>query len=278
MVESTSGDILNEDIVDAVSESNTEVEPEAVVDDIPSEVTVGMISENNLEVEKEVTKDVSHETSIFGDKIDESKEDVSTTGFSDSVLGGIVSNVRKIDDDGNLKKSYGDVSDINKNKAVRDDIVVIPPRVEDIPTKDYVFENENVEANKPSTISDYESLKQELLRAQEAFESSKDSLANTRRMREEAIAAAQERMKAKEKAEAEYRKQFNLALEQINALRDATERIEAETRATVKEYEFNTSVCAQQRGEEESYKVKIDEIQNMMHDSDNVSEVHGLSR
>lgn len=278
VVESTSDDISNENIVDAVSESNTEVEPEAVVDDIPSEVTVGMISENNLEVENEVTEDVSHETSIFGDKIDESNEDVSTTGFSDSVLGGIVSNVRKIDDNGNLKESYGVVSDNNENNAVRDDIVVIPPRVEDIPTKDYVSENENVEAKKPSTISNFEALKQELLKVKKAFVSSKDSLANTEERRRKAEEAARVRRLEAEKVKEEYRRQCDLAIEQINALKNAIAKNEAEQRAAEEDYQIKTNFCEEQISEKESYESMIDEIQNMMHDSNNVSEVHGLSR
>ena len=253
-VESTSGDISNENIVDAVPESNTEVE-------------------------NEVTEDVSQETSIFGDKIDKSKEDVSTIGFSDSVLGGIVSNVRKIDDNGNLKDSYGVVSDNNENNTVRDDIVVIPPRVEDIPTKDYVSENENVEAKNPSDISNFEALKQELLKVKEAFVSSKDSLANTEERRRKAEEAARMRRLEVEKVKEEYRRQCDLAIEQINALKNDIAKNEAEQRAAEEDYQIKTNFCEKQISEKESYESMIDEIQNMMSDSISTSEeVHGLSR
>lgn len=295
IVGDTPNDISNEDITNAISESiarlrrereeknakqednivNTVID-ESVSNDISNEEISKAISESFARLERE--KQAEREQNVNSNVVEafQNKEE-STSLFDVSNLGfdGIVSKVRKIDADGNMKSSYEDSSD----NIVRDDVVIVPNREIISPVKDSTLASEKKEESSPSTISDFEALKQELLKVKEAFVSSKDSLANTEERRRKAEEAARVRRLEAEKVKEEYRRQCDLAIEQINALKNAIAKNEAEQRAAEEDYQIKTNFCEEQISEKESYESMIDEIQNMMSDSISTSEeVHGFSK
>ena len=115
--ENASNDISNEEISEAISESFARLEREKQAE---REQNV-----NSNVVEAFQNKEES--TSLF---------DVSNLGFD-----GIVSKVRKIDADGNMKSSYEDSSD----NIVRDDVVIVPNREIISPVKESTLASEKKE-------------------------------------------------------------------------------------------------------------------------------------